>query len=323
MFVGFVFIFVTMIDLLTRTIGEYTVGEKGPLLFVIGGIHGNEPSGVYALNKVMRRLNETAPDAFKGKIVGVHGNMTALQAQQRFIETDLNRLWASDTIRRLKTAAPASLKVDEREFLDLLKHIEIEFAKDYTEIILLDLHTTSGPKGLFSIISNHKPNQDLASALHAPVLFDLATELSTNSNRYMDEQGIRGIAFEAGQHDEPESIDNQEAAIWLTMDKLGMINFDDRTFDIDPFHYQLITASKDLPHFVKVIYRHDVKPEDGFHMYPGYDNFHEVYKGEPLARCGKQVVLCPASGLMLMPLYQKQGSDGFFIMEKLLESPLG
>lgn len=311
-----------MIDLFTRTIGEYTTGTKGPLLFVIGGIHGNELSGVLALRKVMRTLNETAPDAFQGKIVGVHGNIAALQQRKRYIDCDLNRLWSEDEIKRVKNLAPAARKVDEREFLDLLRHIETEFSKDYTDIVLLDLHTTSGPMGLFSIISNFKKNQDLASALHAPVLFDLATELSTNSNRFMDDQGIKGIAFEAGQHDDLASIDNQEAAIWLTLDKMGMINFDERTFDIDPHHRQLITASRDLPHYVRVIYRHDVKPEDHFHMYPGYNNFHEVYKGEPVARSGKTVVTCPASGLMLMPLYQAQGSDGFFIMEKLMESPL-
>lgn len=311
-----------MIDLLTRTIGEYTTGTKGPLLFVIGGIHGNEPSGVIALQKVMRTLNQVAPAAFQGKVIGVHGNMAALQQQKRYIETDLNRLWAKEEIARIKNLSPAARKIDERELLELVQHMDIEFSKDYTDVVMLDLHTTSGPTGLFSITSNDKKNKDLASALHAPVLFDLASELSTNSNRFMDEQGVKGIAFEAGQHDDQSSIDNQEAAIWLTLDKMGMINFDERTFDIDPSHRQLITASKDLPHYVRVIYRHAVTPEDHFHMYPGYNNFHEVYKGEPIARNGNIVVPCPASGLMLMPLYQSQGSDGFFIMEKLLESPL-
>ncbi len=311
-----------MVDLFTRTIGEYTTGRKGPLLFVIGGIHGNELSGVLALRKVFEQLKASAPLDFCGKIVGVHGNISAIRLRQRYVECDLNRLWSADEIERVKKLPPAARKVDERELIELLAHIETEFSKEYTDIVLLDLHTTSGPNGLFSIISNQKPNQVLASALHAPVLFDLAHALSTNTNRFMDEQGIKGIAFEAGQHDDPASVDNQESAIWLTLDKMGMINSESLAFDMDPYHRQLITSSSQLPHFVRVIYRHAISPEDQFHMYPGYNNFHEVYKGEPIARDAKGEILCPFSGLMLMPLYQSQGSDGFFIMEKLWESPL-
>ena len=320
MFVGFIFLF--MVNLFTRTIGEYTTGRKGPLLFIIGGIHGNEPSGVIALQKVIKSLHAETPLDFQGKVVAVHGNIPALKQRKRYVDCDLNRMWSKEEIQRVKRLAPAARNTEERELLELLSHIETEFEKEYTDIVLLDLHTTSGPMGLFSIITNEKGNQELASALHAPVLFDLAHELSTNTNRFMDENNIKGIAFEAGQHDEAASILNQEAAIWLTLDKMGMINSEERTFDMDPHHAQLITAARHLPHFVRVIYRHAITPADQFHMYPGYNNFHEVYKGEPIAHDANGEVLCPFSGLMLMPLYQSQGNDGFFIMEKLYESPI-
>ncbi|MGA8855445.1 MAG: succinylglutamate desuccinylase/aspartoacylase family protein, partial [Christiangramia sp.] len=60
-----------------RIIGKYSSGKKGPLLFVTGGIHGNEPSGVKALMTVFEELEKIKPE-IEGTIVGVSGNQKAL-----------------------------------------------------------------------------------------------------------------------------------------------------------------------------------------------------------------------------------------------------
>lgn len=53
-----------------RIIGKYTSGTTGPLLFVTAGIHGNEPSGVKALERVFAELEKNRPE-IKGTMVGV------------------------------------------------------------------------------------------------------------------------------------------------------------------------------------------------------------------------------------------------------------
>ena len=48
-------------------------------------------------------------------------------------------------------------------------------------------------------------------------------------------------------------------------------------------------------------------------MKPGFDNFDPVTRGDVLASDKNGAVTASESGLLLMPLYQKLGEDGFFI----------
>ncbi len=297
-----------------------TFGEQGsgPLLIVLAGIHGNEPAGIEALLRVMGKLRQKNPP-FQGFMVGLKGNLQALKARKRFLVRDLNRMWTEDRIKQLKTRDTDQLEAEEKELIQLVGTIE-HYMEDSQEHYMLDLHTTSAKSGLFSIVTPHFNNYELASSLHVPVVFGLADTLDCTTNLFMINRCIRGLAFEAGQHLDPASIDLHEAAIWIMLEKIGCI---DRrsTPQLDDFHERLIRAAQDLPHYVKVIYRHSVSREDDFHMYRGFCNFHQVYKGEPLGRDISGEVICPASGKILMPLYQQQGEDGFFIV-KPIENPL-
>jgi succinylglutamate desuccinylase len=48
-------------------------------------------------------------------------------------------------------------------------------------------------------------------------------------------------------------------------------------------------------------------------MHAGYNNFDPVRRSEVLAEDATGEVRSPESGLILMPLYQKLGEDGFFV----------
>ncbi len=50
-------------------------------------------------------------------------------------------------------------------------------------------------------------------------------------------------------------------------------------------------------------------------MEPGFTNFQRIFKGQVLAKNNKGDVLSPVDGNIFMPLYQKQGNDGFFIVQ--------
>lgn len=304
-----------------RVIGSFSQGKPGPLLFFLGGIHGNEPAGVYALERVFKSLGAINP-SFNGEIIGVRGNVPALEVGKRYLDRDLNRLWTVEEIQRIRELAKSGeLNREERELFTLVNLIEEQFAKAQGPTLLIDLHTTSAHGGLFSIVTEHDAfNHQLASALHAPVIFRLTDALSTTTNRFMEERNLKGLAFESGQHEDPRSVDLHESAIWLAMEKCGCIHADDIP-NFDHHHKQLIEASRTLPHYVEVTYKHNITAGDGFRMYPGYTNFHEVYKGEPIARDSQGEIICPDTGMVLMPLYQKQGEEGFYIIQKIDEPP--
>ena len=82
-----------------REIGRYDSGapELGPALLVVAGVHGNEPAGVVAAERVLKALREREP-GLKGRLVALRGNLGALAAGRRFLGRDLNRGWSAASI---------------------------------------------------------------------------------------------------------------------------------------------------------------------------------------------------------------------------------
>ena len=71
-----------------RIIGRYSGSDRGPLLIVFGGMHGNEPAGIEAL-EIMFHMLEMEPMTnpefrFCGRLVGFRGNLQALREGSRF-----------------------------------------------------------------------------------------------------------------------------------------------------------------------------------------------------------------------------------------------
>ena len=52
-------------------------------------------------------------------------------------------------------------------------------------------------------------------------------------------------------------------------------------------------------------------------MNPGYSNFQKIKEGEVLAKDKHGEIVSHTDGMILMPLYQKKGEDGFFIIREV------
>ena len=68
-----------------------------------------------------------------------------------------------------------------------------------------------------------------------------------------------------------------------------------------------------------MITTHSITPEDDFRMVPDYKNFQEVKSGEILAYDRHGPIKAVDDGMILMPLYQEQGEDGFFLIRAMEE----
>jgi predicted deacylase len=296
-----------------RVVVDYSMGKPGPLVVVVGAMHGNEPAGVAALARLSAML-KAEPSLnpgfqFKGRLVGIIGNMQAFSQEKRFIDRDLNRIW--DDLPPAQTCAECA-EVSE---LQPLIH-DLVTAHSGSEILILDLHTTSAEGGIFSITLEGKRAEKLAQLLHAPVVKGLLHGMTGTFLHYckgleLPGTKIAAVAFEAGQHNDPTSVDRAVAAIVHGLRGIGCI----RAKDVNHAHNELlIRYSKSLPKVVTLDYIHKIKPEDQFVMRPGYRHFQHVKQGEPLADDRFGPILCKTDGMILMPLYQKLGGDGFCIV---------
>ena len=68
---------------------------------------------------------------------------------------------------------------------------------------------------------------------------------------------------------------------------------------------------------VEVRHHHVIRADDGFVMEPGFTNFQPVERGQLLARDRRGPIRAGEAGQILMPLYQGQGTDGFFLVRRV------
>ncbi len=293
-----------------RLVGRYRGGRPGPLVLVIGGLHGNEPAGVYALRRVLSRLEEARPP-MRGEIVGLAGNLLALRAGVRFLRHDLNRCWHPRRIAELRAGrlhAP-----EDEEQLRLLAAVEDAMAGREEETYVLDLHTTSAESAPFFTLGDTLRNRAFARRLELPLVLGIEERIQGALLELLNRRGTVTIGVEGGRHDDPRSVDAHEAVLWLALVETGCLS-PDEVEGIEGFRRSLAAARADLPRVFEVRVRHAVRPRDGFVMRPGFTNFQPVRKGEELARDVRGAVRALEDGRVFLPLYQELGDDGFFLV---------
>ncbi|MBX7222272.1 MAG: succinylglutamate desuccinylase/aspartoacylase family protein [Blastocatellia bacterium] len=299
-----------------RKLGSFRGSRRGPMVICIGGIHGNEPAGTIALKRVFEKL-EDRPKDFRGELVGFAGNVAALSQGSRFIERDLNRMWAPDRMKTLHLENRQPLNCwEECEQKELLTVIEDALRRKTGPAIFLDLHTTSAPGVPFALVSDTLANRHLARRLEVPLILGLEENIEGTILNYINQLGYVAYGFEAGQHEAPESVDYHEAALWITLEAVGCLS---RSHIPDFEHYQTLlrNAAPGLPQVMELRYRHAINPTDEFAMKPGFTNFTPVRQGQTVAIDRFGEVKAPEAGRIFMPLYQKQGEDGFFLVSEV------
>lgn len=298
---------------LTHLVGRFGVSD-GPRLLVVGGLHGNEPAGVVAAERVIERLRELAP-TMTGELVAVRGNRRAACEGQRFLSEDLNRIWTvprAEKVRRGEIDDSIPEEVEMAELLELLDDV----LGDDRPTVLLDCHTASAKSVPFVLIGDEPRNWGLAGAIPLPTVLGLEECIDGSLLEFLGHRGQMTLGVEGGQHDDPAAADHIESVIWLALVASGCCPADQLP-ELDERRRRLEAAAGDLPRYLEVSYRHPVAPDDEFVMRPGYVNFQRVAAGEVLARWRGGELHAPAEALILLPLYQGRGNDGFFLAREM------
>jgi len=298
-----------------RELGAYDPGRAGPTLVILGGVHGNEPAGIHAFRAVLERLLEHRPEAFRGKLVGLAGNISALNdpdRRSRYLDADLNRLMTPELL------ASDSDMPDLHEARALAA--ALRDAKDDARgpLIVIDLHTVSSPSPPFVAMSDSLPARAVARHFPLPVFLAFEEHLEGLVADFATTQlGAVAMIIEGGQHDDPTSVEVLEAVIWTALHGTGNLAIGDGPeLKTDPRDVLSRAAGERARRVYDIRHRYAIASDD-FAIEPGRRAFDIVRRGKTvLARDGGRAIVAPMSGRLFMPNRQplrRVGDDGYFI----------
>jgi succinylglutamate desuccinylase len=307
----------------SREIAKIEASEDGPNLVFIGGMHGNEPTGILALKRVTDELKKLSP-LMKGNVYALAGNLTALERGERFIVSDLNRIWQADMVEkaRKRDYEPDELIHEVEEQVELWGYIDDLMARKKGPFIFADLHTTSVKSAPFITMSDTIMNRQYAKQVPVPVVIGIEEHLNEPLLSYVNDLGCVSMAFEGGQHHDPESVRNHESLIWILLKASGIM----KKIEIPMYrkHYDLLRHNAEHNHSVyEIRMRQALENGDEFEMFKGFENFQPVKEGQELARLNGEILRANEDALIFMPLYQKQGNDAYFLVRKINKFWLG
>lgn len=288
--------------------------EKGPTLVFFAGIHGNEPAGVLGLQKVFQELRKKEI-SINGAIYGIAGNLNALQKQIRYQDEDLNRIWQKERIKRINSVNSSELHQEEKEMLDiyqiLLELVETAAPPFY----FIDLHTTSGKTTPFIVMNDSLLNRRFVLNYPLPKVLGIEEYLHGALLSFINEMGYVSFGFESGQHDERAAITNNINFINYTLVLTSSINANKAW--VNAVKEQMNKMLSIPSAFFEITYEHHLKASDSFAMAPGFLNFQEVRKGCKVADYNDLEIIAERDQQIFMPLYQSQGSEGFYFIRPI------
>lgn len=297
---------------LKRIIGSIKGSKNSPTIIAIGGMHGNERAGVVALQKVFKRVVEENIK-FKGNFYALTGNIEALKKNVRYNSLDLNRIWIENDFEKIRLNAQDIPEYKELiEIYDVIKKI---VSKEKGPFIFLDLHTTSSDSKPFITISDSLNNRKYSKNFPVPIILGIEEHLEGPFLSFINKFGHISLGFEGGQHDDPKSVVNCEAFLYIALTASKCIK-KTAIKNLAAYENTFLETHK-KSEFVEINYRYAIGSDDRFQMLKGFKNFDEIFTNQMLAYNNGKAIKAPYHGEILMPLYQEKGEDGFFIVRSI------
>lgn len=293
-----------------RIIGKYEGNEPGPLLLVTAGVHGNEPSGVKALENIFAELEKAKPH-MEGVLLGIRGNSKALEENKRFLDEDLNRTWKKDNLEK---AEPSSH--EQKEMREIIRVLQDYSEEKFPERYFVDCHTTSSASLPYISVQEVGRNDPFAHNFPVYIVRGFSDIVDGSIDKYFSNQGLTGFTFEAGQHTSKTAQANHEAIIWLALKEACALDVNGVPCYpecVEIFERHFPNGQKTF----KIIYRHGIEDVSEFKMEPGFENFEKIEKDQLLAIQDGKEIRSEWDGRIFMPLYQSQGNDGFFVIKEV------
>jgi succinylglutamate desuccinylase len=170
-------------------------GGDDPEIAVVGGIHGDEPCGVRAIEAVLETDAE-----FERPVAFVVANEEALAADERYVDEDLNRAFPGD---------PAGETHESR--------LAARIGEEIGDCTTLSMHSTQSYREMFALVKD----LDEFSRQHCPYLsVDAVVDVGAYDTGRLFESVPQTIEIECGYQRSEQATEN---ATQVTREFLGTI----------------------------------------------------------------------------------------------------
>jgi len=200
--------------MLPSKVHHYKSEKAGPIVTIMGGMHGDETNGVEAIQFLVDFF-EANPIA-KGELYLIVANPEAVKLKRRGVEHDMNRMFLDEL---------------NPEFQGSYEHQRVEELKPILEKTdyFLDIHSASNPSKSFSIALIKTPEHtELMNIL--PVEFPSygwGNKIAGTAMAWVDASGGVGVAIEAGWEEDPKTTQISIDCAKAFLDKLEIFEFGD------------------------------------------------------------------------------------------------
>ncbi len=268
-----------------KEIIQLTGKEEGPTSIILSGVHGDERCGVEAFRKMLPDLTIE-----RGCVLFCYGNPRAIEANKRYTENNLNRMFKSDDL----------LTIEEKESYEYQR---AQFLKTYfcKAEALLDIHASHTPDSKPFVICE-KNAKEIATYLPVNLVVSGFDQIQPGgSDYYMNNIGGIGICIECGYFDSSESTRLAEESILAFLKARGHIAND------------LVSQRQS---YIQ-IYDLYLTRTNSFMLSKPFDDFEEIAEEQVVGVDGEKEVKAKKEGVILFARNRnKVGDEAFLLGEK-------
>lgn len=195
---------------------SFDTGKPGHNLLITATVHGNEPCGYHACQRVIQQIEKGALRLESGAVTFLPCcNPLAFEQNKRYIDENLARMlkYYPDPQTNEQHCANA-----------ILPHLGGKTA-------ILDIHSGAAEDAYF--VFQDGESQDywsLAESLGAPLVVHgwtkLYDEIGADIATFAQKLNIPAVVVECGQHEDPQAPLRAEEAIYRFLNLYGLINYD-------------------------------------------------------------------------------------------------
>jgi succinylglutamate desuccinylase len=239
---------------------EITGSSDGPRAVIFAGVHGDEVSGIHAIDKLLFDFFGGERTLTRGTLTLARGNAHAIAAERRYVRYNLNRMYKDDYDQEIDRDAYEFKRAQQLK--SILRNCDYFF----------DFH--SAPIAQEAFLVAEGKSVDFFSKLGLPKIISGWGKFSSgptggDGETYASTHGAIAATLESGSHFDKRSNDIAYRAAIAFLSALNMLEkgIERRPTDVEIFQmYAVVT-----------------KDADDFSYTPDVRNFQYIKKGDSFA----------------------------------------